>query len=1071
MGNIKCLNCRNEISMISGMACPNCGARLSHVLISFLTYLGPEDSLNGYQRSYKLVFLKSLFTEIKYMRKATVAAVTEGFRNYYQERKHYGLIPDQDVDNRIANVEKSDLRDIWLLIQMNPYAAISKKGFIKVKGDGLNGTFVLQKGLDELSAKEIDSLLDLLDRKLELYYRKIDSTTVAWMMKPPVKVQKATDEETLEAVQKLLENYSPPKTAVKKESQPVSPIKKPQGEKHIPLPAGADENTPLEDIPLSNRAYNALRRHGVDTLGQMRAEFESGSIAEIKNIGRTVITEIGTLLSVPMQNTDLPMEPKQELPENIFDGVFADTLGEEAPNVTIDDIFPEGVFNLFRAFCSKRSIQYASDLIGLHYEELVKEKGFGKTKIAKIIERWETARNYIPAKTITKSFEEQLTEQLDDIARDRNFDILIKRISGRTLQETADEYGLTRERVRQICVKIERKIYIQIRQLASILLNQNNGGYFREEQLREYIDNEIYQKAIVHTLREAKEYFSFGSPAVFLDANSFPKAESDLAELAESIVGDGINIFESEDAIDAAFEEAGYGFLGAEDLLELLIKYEYVFYGDYVVKNAKSYAKLCAQIVEDEFPEGITNSDEDLNRLRALAKERYGDLDIPASNRSFFTRITVHLVLRGRSQYIAPRYIYADESIIAEIKAYIDASKQRDLFYSEIFAEHEGLLLMMTNIDNPWFLHGVLTYFYPHEYTYSRDFLSKDSGEQTLDLGERVSIFLKQAGRAMTRKELLQNFPGISDVMLFNAVGHTAGLIQWDYNYYNSIDNVRLVGAELEQLRDFIETITQANDGYCSEGMLFKAVSESMPAFLERNGGMNSQNVFYTCAELLGQCFEFKRPHIACHGRFKSLHVIEIARDMLGDCNHIKASDYFRITKKLMWPEVTASMAFGEMEKDYIRLNLDEYVHKSCFEIGESDLQFAKALIADSAGQNWFLPLQNFMDSEEELPCGMSVNEFFMGALVAEYSLGWHIVSPQMKDRRYQRGILVRNDVPVYAYDELISKVLKEQGIKTISEEDLQGFLQIHSLVYNYLPKELQKSARFKYSDGMFEVL
>ena len=111
------------------------------------------------------------------------------------------------------------------------------------------------------------------------------------------------------------------------------------------------------------------------------------------------------------------------------------------------------------------------------------------------------------------------------------------------------------------------------------------------------------------------------------------------------------------------------------------------------------------------------------------------------------------------------------------------------------------------------------------------------------------------------------------------------------------------------------------------------------------------------------------------------------------------------------------------------------------------------------------------MDSEEELPCGMSVNEFFMGALVAEYSLGWHIVSPQMKDRRYQRGILVRNDVPVYAYDELISKVLKEQGIKTISEEDLQGFLQIHSLVYNYLPKELQKSARFKYSDGMFEVL
>lgn len=1067
MGKVKCLNCRNEISIISGMACPNCGARLSHVLISFLKYLGPEDSLNGYQRSYKLVFLKSLFAEIKRTRKATVAAVTEDFRYYYQERKHHGLIPDHDADIRIANVEKSDLWDIWHLIQVNPYAAISKKGFVKVKGDGLNGTFVLQQGIDKLTDNEIDSLLAYLDKKLELYYKKINSDITANIPKPPVRAQNAA-EGVHEAPLATIKEHSPAKTEAMDES--IHTAEK-QGQPHISRLEDLDDDTPLENIPLSNRAYNALKRHGVETLGQLKHKFASGSMAAVKNVGRVVMMEVESVLSSPIKKIDLPTEQKKTLSDNVFDGKFENTLGEHASSITISDIFPESTFNHFRRFCSKQGIQYASDLIGLSHEELLNAKGFGKTKIAQIIERWDVAPNYIPTKTVTKAFEDQLSEQLEKIAQDRNFDILMKRISGLTLQETADEYDLTRERVRQVCVMIQNRIYVQIRQLASILLNKNNGGYFREEQLREYIDNEIYQKAIVHTLREAKEYFSFGSPAVFLDANSFPKAESDLAELAERIVGDGINIFQSEDAIDAAFEEAGYGFLGAEDLLELLIKYEYVFYGDYVVKNAKSYAKLCAQIVEDEFPEGITNSDEDLNRLRALAKERYGDLDIPASNRSFFTRITVHLVLRGRSQYIAPRYIYADESIIAEIKAYIDASKQRDLFYSEIFAEHEGLLLMMTNIDNPWFLHGVLTYFYPHEYTYSRDFLSKDSGEQTLDLGERVSIFLKQAGRAMTRKELLQNFPGISDVMLFNTVGHTAGLIQWDYNYYNSIDNVRLVGAELEQLRAFIETITQANDGYCSEAMLSKAVSESMPAFLERNGSMNSQNVFYTCAELLGQHFEFKRPHIARHGRFKSLHVIEIARDMLGDCNHIKASDYFRITKKFMWPEVTASMAFGEMEKDYIRLNLDEYVHKSCFEIGESDLQFAKALIADSAGQNWFLPLQNFMDSEEELPCGMSVNEFFVGALVAEYSLGWHIVSPQMKDRRYQRGILVRDDVPVYAYDELISKVLKEQGIKTISEEDLQGFLQIYSLVYNYLPKELQKSAWFKYNGGMFEVL
>ena len=138
MGNIRCLNCRNEITTISGMECPHCRAQLSHVKIAFLSYLGPEDSLAGYQRSYKLVLFKSIFELIRAGQAITVSRVAEVFRQYYLDRKQAGLPADKEADIRISNVEKSDLRDIWLLINMNPYAAISKHGFLKVKGDGLN---------------------------------------------------------------------------------------------------------------------------------------------------------------------------------------------------------------------------------------------------------------------------------------------------------------------------------------------------------------------------------------------------------------------------------------------------------------------------------------------------------------------------------------------------------------------------------------------------------------------------------------------------------------------------------------------------------------------------------------------------------------------------------------------------------------------------------------------------------------------------------------------------------------------------------------------------------------------
>ena len=154
MGNIRCLNCRNEITTISGMECPHCKVQLSHVKIAFLSYLGPEDSLAGYQRSYKLVLFKSIFELLKAGQAISVSRVAEVFRKYYLDRKSAGLPADKDADKRISDIEQSDLRDIWLLISMNPYAAISKHGFLKIKGDGLNGMLVLQKGIDTLTDEE-----------------------------------------------------------------------------------------------------------------------------------------------------------------------------------------------------------------------------------------------------------------------------------------------------------------------------------------------------------------------------------------------------------------------------------------------------------------------------------------------------------------------------------------------------------------------------------------------------------------------------------------------------------------------------------------------------------------------------------------------------------------------------------------------------------------------------------------------------------------------------------------------------------------------------------------------------
>ena len=75
-------------------------------------------------------------------------------------------------------------------------------------------------------------------------------------------------------------------------------------------------------------------------------------------------------------------------------------------------------------------------------------------------------------------------------------------------------------------------------------------------------------------------------------------------------------------------------------------------------------------------------------------------------------------------------------------------------------------------------------------------------------------------------------------------------------------------------------------------------------------------------------------------------------------------------------------------------------------------------------------------------------------------------MQPQIKDRRYQKGILVRNDNSIMTYDALVAAVLLCNGISELSESQLLSFLQIHQLAGKVIPKELFSSSHFEVDDN-----
>ena len=144
----------------------------------FLKYIGAEDSLAGYSRSYKLVLYKVFFSLMDGDGIASGYKVAESFRNFYVDRVRQGLKADMNVDSRIENITQSSVQDVYDVILSNPLKHISDQEYLLRKKDS-NGKEIIALNpnlLKELTKDDIASILAVVGKKLDLYYMKVDGS-------------------------------------------------------------------------------------------------------------------------------------------------------------------------------------------------------------------------------------------------------------------------------------------------------------------------------------------------------------------------------------------------------------------------------------------------------------------------------------------------------------------------------------------------------------------------------------------------------------------------------------------------------------------------------------------------------------------------------------------------------------------------------------------------------------------------------------------------------------------------------------------------------------------------------
>lgn len=646
------------------------------------------------------------------------------------------------------------------------------------------------------------------------------------------------------------------------------------------------------------------------------------------------------------------------------------------------------------------------------------------------------------------------------------------RVNGDTLQEIADLKGITRERVRQIVSKTTLGLLPFVEAIGMLLLSRNGRNFFAFQEVEDYFNNAVFVEYYKYVLNESTIFVSidFANKYILIDAFS-KNILSELEEVATNIIGEGINYYDSLELVENELNNRGINYIDFADFMNYLLKSGYKFYGDYVMRGKQSYALVCKDAISKYFKNGIKlHSGDDINKLRQIIANKYQNLVLPPKNRALTARCAEYLILSGRGRFTAIENVYYNISIFDEIYSFIQNSTQQSLFYNEVFTHFRGRLLAETNIDNGHFLHGILKYLYPIDFAYERDLLVKH-GAIREGVDERLSKIVIRNKSAITKKKIKIEIPGISDIMISMAIGREPKLIQWDFNSYNHIDNLSITDECVKRIEYILEKETTRFKGYISEELLYDAILREFPEFIYNNNISTSLNCFYAVAYFCSDSYSFKRPHIiANYFETESNNMESIAKTLLNYQTGVNYNDFIKLSNDLKWSSVTYACVFPEIEKNCIRVSDSQYVDKNSFHIDQMVLNNFSNQLKDLITDTGYYAIQSIFSYEKFPTFEYEWNDFLIGSLIVNFNCRVKLISPQLKDRRYQRGIMISKESQINSYEELVAHMMKKDNITEMSLNAFEKYLKNKDLMFKVIPQELFNSELIEYKNDKFSV-
>lgn len=418
------------------------------------------------------------------------------------------------------------------------------------------------------------------------------------------------------------------------------------------------------------------------------------------------------------------------------------------------------------------------------HNNMLSVPNLGLTKIKYIKEALEN---------LNKEPQELLRSLIDQIKVNSDYNILVERtINNKTLQQIGEEYGVTRERIRQK----EKKIIKSIEAILHIFVGISNINDIKLVTFEEILDvsnlDEEEKKCLKNVLINADNF-----ECKYLSEVDKFLVNGDINEIIDKIklITNGIpDIVSINNELIYDLEEyKELDILSLDEIVNIIVTLGYKRVNDYLFRGTVSKTKIYNFIVKEFFKDGIAfNNTKDINKFISIINEKFDMKE--DSIRNIKAKIETSCILCDRGSYIHPEWVDIDEGLLEEITEYIDDNEQETIYLNQIYLEFESQL-NESGIKNRYYLQGILKYYFSDNYNFTKDTLYK--GNIKHNRNYIFNKYIKDKGRPVSKEDVENDFKGWTPIMIALAAEECKYVLKWDKGGFI---HASLIRASLEDI-------------------------------------------------------------------------------------------------------------------------------------------------------------------------------------------------------------------------------------------------------------------------------